>query len=151
MALFVAGQKVRASQLNAAANNVVMTDDPATTNQTAAAAADIAGCTRTFTTTTAGTQVFVVATWDVSITNDSVNTFVGTLLVDGVAQPAQALLGAPVTAVGKSLRVSISKMYVFTLAAVGSHTVKMRSAVTGGTTTVTNSGNTSMTMVRMAP
>lgn len=89
---------------------------------------DIAGTSLTVTTTYANTKVAIWAVFDVdnnangTIANWSV--FVGTAVVDSVVQSGEAHATGP--------RMTCEQMWIATLAAAGSHTIKLQGKSSGG-------------------
>lgn len=90
---------------------------------------DITGTSLTITTTYANTKV---AIWGVFDVDNNANTtpanwsvFVGTAVVDGTSQSGEAH--------ATGLRVTCVQMWIATLAAVGSHTIKLQGKSSGGT------------------
>jgi hypothetical protein len=89
---------------------------------------DIAGTSLAITTTYANTKVAIWGVFDVdnnangTIANWSV--FIGTCQVDGVTVSGEAHATGP--------RVTCSQMWIVTLAAAGSHTIKLQGKSSGG-------------------
>lgn len=115
------------------------------------AVADITGATVTFTTTTPNCQFFAYGAFDVIVTNDSTNTFVGSCSADGIAFTDTVNIKDQSSGVGLTFRSTTGKLWSGTLATPGSHTIKLRGATTGGTTTVTQGSHTNIIVVCLAP
>lgn len=142
MAAIAAGEDLTAAALNALVNNtLIASEHAATTSPTMGTVADLPGAAVTFTTTTANVQCLVIGTFDVS--QGAVgDVFVGSCMVDGVGLSGGVNLNG--------LRDTSSGFWIPVLAAAGSHTIKLRGAVTAGTDTNTNSGNTKLIVIRLA-
>lgn len=84
---------------------------------------DVPGATITFTTTVANTVALVQAHFDVN-NSGGADTFLGIMAVDGGDMTAQAIARL-------SGRSAVSQSWAVTLAAAGSHTVKLRAAKVG--------------------
>lgn len=133
---FTAGQKLSTADLDTIGSvSIQFIGAAATTHQAmTTTAADITGTSLTFTTQYANTKIAIWAVYDVDQTGTT-STFVGTCLVDGVAQSGEAH--------NQTVRCTCSQMWITTLAAAGSHTVKLQGKYAGGTDTVsTNSVHT---------
>lgn len=94
---------------------------------------DVAGATLTFTTPTVNTVVSVESYWDVATTGGT-DTFIGTIMVDGVTNTTGE---AHAEGEGSSGRVAISQGWTVTLAAAGSHTIKLRRQKASNSDTLT--------------
>jgi hypothetical protein len=137
----LAGQTLTAAMLAQLANNaIILTQDASTTSPSLGAQADIAGCSRTFSTVNANVQCLIAGVFDFSFTATG-NIAQGFCNIDGVSQAAVAESNA--------LRACSTQFWVVTLSTPGSHTIKLRAAITGGTAT-SISGNTTLTIARLA-
>lgn len=115
----------------------------ASTSPVVGAVADVTGCVLTFTTVQANVQCSITGVFDYMNTAAGLtNTFVGTCMVDGVSQSAQAI-GS------QNGRTMLTQTWATVLASPGSHTIKLRAAVTSGTTITYNSGNTTITVTQL--
>lgn len=94
---------------------------------------DVNGATLTFTTPAANTVVKVTSYWDVA-TSGGTDTFIGTLYVDGVVNTQGE---AHVEGAGTTGRNTESQGWTVTLAAAGSHTLKLRRTKVGSSDTLT--------------
>ena len=143
MAVPLAGQTNTALMLGALTNNTIkLTQAAATSSPVVAAVADVPGASITITTVNANVQVAIVGFFDITQTTVG-DTFVGTCMIDGVAQTSQCDINC-------SNRVTGGQMWIATLVTPGSHTMKLRMAVTGGVDTTLSSGNTTITVVQFA-
>lgn len=126
---FTAGQKISTADLDTIGSvSFQFIGAAANTHQAVTAgAADIAGTSLTFTTQYANTRVAIWAVYDPDSTGVT-SVFVGTCLVDGATQSGEAH--------SSTLRVTCAMMWIATLAAAGSHTIKLQSAKSGGTDTI---------------
>jgi len=125
---FTAGQKISTADLDTIGSvSFQFIGAIGTTHQAVGATADITGTSLTFTTQYANTKVGIWAVYDVDSTGVT-STFVGTCLVDGVVQAGEAH--------STTLRVTCPSMWIATLTAAGSHTIKLQSAKSGGTDTM---------------
>lgn len=135
MALPAAGNRITADLLAALANNSLQFIGSAQTaapqNMTTVAA-DLTGTSLTFTTTYINTKITIWACYDVNYTNaaDTPNLgsklFVGTCLVDGTTQSGESHYNGP--------RATVFQEWITTLAASGSHTVKLQGLVNAALT-----------------
>lgn len=123
---FNAGQKVAASDLDQlASNDLQLIGSAGNSHQaTTASSVDIAGTSLTFTTTYANTKAGIWGIYDVDSTGVT-SVFIGTCVVDGVTVSGEAH--------SQTLRVTCSGMWIVTLAAAGSHTIKLQQKSSGGT------------------
>lgn len=126
---FLAGQKVTATILN---NHVIKTlearssaDETVTTTET-----DVNGATLTFTTPVANTIVTIDSYWDVTSTVAG-DLLIGTLYVDGTKSTQGEAHGGFVN------RGTVAQGWTATLAAAGSHTLKLRRQKANNSGTVT--------------
>ncbi|MCU1687786.1 MAG: hypothetical protein JWQ81_8525 [Amycolatopsis sp.] len=143
MAVPLAGQTNTAAMLGALANNTIkLTQAPATSSPTVAAVADVPGCSITITTINPNVQVAIVGFFDVTQTAAG-DIFVGTCMIDGVSQTPQCDINV-------AGRATCGQMWIATLATPGSHTMKLRMAVTGGVDTNITAGNTTITVAQFA-
>lgn len=126
---FAAGQTLTAAQLNNITNKALEArssgDETVTTS-----VVDVNNATLTFTTPLANTIVRVTSFWDINSTSGA-DTFIGTLYVDGVVN---ATGECHEQAAG---RFSLAQSWTVTLAAAGSHTLKLRRTRSGATSTFT--------------
>lgn len=113
-------------------------------NQTLGAVADVTGCTLTF--TTAQTNTLVLVTVNAAVTDSSANYGLFTTQVDGVTNPVQ-LIAVQGSALASP---SFSVTFLVTLAAAGSHTIKMQGTHSGGTT-VAQANSTGISLVVVGP
>lgn len=122
---FNAGQKVAASDLDQLASNDLQLIGAAANSHQASTgtSTDIAGTSLTFTTTYANTKVGIWAVYDVDSTGVT-STFIGTCVVDGVTQSGEAH--------SQTLRVTCPSMWITTLTAAGTHTIKLQQKSSGG-------------------
>lgn len=127
---FTAGQKLSTADLDTIGSTTLQFIGSAANSLQAmtGSLADIAGTSLTITTQYANTRVAIWAVYDVdnnantTIANWSV--FVGTALVDGVAQSGEAH--------GTGPRGTFSQMWITTLTAAGTHTIKLQGKSSGG-------------------
>ena len=128
----LAGQKVTADEYNADVTDyiqlILAADENLTTSLT-----DVTGVTSTFTTPVANTEVKVTAVCDISVSGTT-DFAVITCVVDGVTQTGSAkVLG--------NIRVTVHGQWVVTLAAAGSHTIKLQKQKINNANTVTLFGS----------
>lgn len=130
MPTFTAGQYASASDLNANITGHTRAVGSVTSATVTTSAADLSGCTVTFSTAVANTLVLVVGTFDFQI-NGTTDIAGGTLVVDGTTVSGeQAILNGTV-------RATVAMTWRVTLAAAGSHTLKLQVGKTGSSNTVT--------------
>lgn len=91
---------------------------------------DITGASVTFNTVQIAANVVIWGVFDITTTSAATSTAVGHCSVDGTDQTAQALWQL-VTATARG---TIIQVWSATLSGSGSHTIKLRGAVTGGGT-----------------
>jgi Na+/proline symporter len=140
-----AGQKIKASHIPAI-TMYNLTQSPATGDLTTTFT-DIGGLTQTFTTNYADAKVLLVASLDffVSVASGSVGALIGAqVVVDGVAQAGQADLDN-----NQIIRGTTGVTWTGTLAATGSHTIKMQARNTnaGGTAEVQTQSKMTLTVI----
>jgi hypothetical protein len=99
-----------------------------TADQALGAVADLAGASLTFTVATSSASVKVLGIFDNTVTGTV--TVIGTCMVDGVSQTAEAHGGGVA-----NLRLTVAQTWQLTLAA-GSHTVKLRGTISTGAGTM---------------
>lgn len=104
---------------------------------------DITGATVTFSTTKTNARYLVNASFYMAATTGNVNVATGKLAVDGVNQAAQANF----TGVATLERANVAQSWVGTLAAAGSHTLKLRGVLNVGTGVTVNATSTAFTVV----
>ncbi len=122
----LAGQIVTAGQLNRLRPVVYFAQESSTlTRTTTTAAADIPGATVTFSTEAANAVYRVDASFDSAVGTASATTdMIGTIVVDGVTAPVSGRHQMDATD-----RDSVYAMATGTLAASGSHTIKLQGAL----------------------
>lgn len=152
--LFAAGAKLTAAALNALVTNTTAISLAASnSNQTIGAVADIAGCSITINTVSPNVQILIFGDYDVNIaTGNGGALFVGTCTVStvsaGAAFPNEAHFGAfPNTT---TARASTPQFWFATLVTPGSHTIKLRGAITTGSGVQTMSQHTTLTVYQFA-
>jgi len=118
---FVAGQKIHASDLNIFIAGAASSGDVTCTTTTLT---DLTGATVTFSTTHANVICTVTGIFDVSL-NTAAAAATGHLSVDGSDQTTQAIL----TMTTATQRATIAQCWTIALAAAGSHTLKLRGAL----------------------
>lgn len=122
-----AGAKIRASD-----NATVIIDAYCTADTTLGAEADVTGCTITFTTVHANAKVKVDGVgWFTSSAFTTLGDAYLRLTVDGVNQSRTSVIGCRTA----SDSLCAKGTWSFTLAAAGSHTIKMRCTKASGTWT----------------
>lgn len=128
---FSAGQKLATSDLDTIGSTTLQFIGSAATTLQAMTGSfvDIAGTSLTFSTQYANTKVAIWAVFDVdnngNTTPSAWSTFLGVALVDGVTQSGEAH--------ASGLRMTCAQMWITTLAAAGSHTIKLQGKSSGGT------------------
>ncbi|OKK06412.1 hypothetical protein AMK26_10320 [Streptomyces sp. CB03234] len=124
---FLAGQKLTAGQLDRIQPRIY---EGAATSALAVSTttyADIVGATVTFTTTAANAKFKADAVFDASVgTTSATNLMVGRLVVDGTPDSG----GLAVYAMDVQDRATIAQEWTGTLAAAGTHTLKLQGACT---------------------
>lgn len=136
MALPAAGSLLTASVAGQLGSNALQMVGAAANSHQAmtTSAADITGTSLTITTTYANTKCAIWAVFDPDSTGVT-SIFVGTCVVDGTSQQGEAH--------SQTLRVTCAAMWIVTLAAAGSHTIKLQGLKSGGSDTVnTNATHT---------
>lgn len=96
--------------------------------------ADVPGATLTFTTPRPNVTVVVEASFDMNADASTISQ--GSLVVDGSVQTASIY--------SQAIRAGIAQRWVVTLAAAGSHTVKLQGARVSGNTTIVGSVHTTI-------
>lgn len=132
---FTAGQKLAAQDLDQLVSNTTQLLGAAQLTSSlamGASASDLTGASATFNTLYANTKVGIWAVYDVQITTGA-PIFIGTCLVDGVTVSGEAHLGGV-----NGLRGTCAGMWLVTLTASGSHTVKIQGSGSGTTTFATH-------------
>lgn len=104
--------------------------------------ADITGATVTFSTTKANAKYLVIGSFYMSAVVGSANVAAGKLNVDGANQAAFANF----TGISTNERANVAQSWSGTLAAAGSHTLKLRGVLSAGTGTTVNSTHTTITV-----
>lgn len=129
-----AGEIITAARLQALQNVVY---DAACTADTAltGTVVDITGATVTFSTTFANAKARVSWVADLDATNATAAIAAVYLAVDGVDQAAPMAIAEQGTS--NDSRYTVAQQSTVTLAAAGSHTIKLRGRVVSGTGTVT--------------
>lgn len=134
----LAGQKVTADEYNADVTDyiqvILAADETITTTLT-----DVTGVSSTFTTPVANTEVKVTAVCDIGSTGGT-DFGVVTCVVDGVTQTGNVKLNG-------AIRGTFHGHWVVTLAAAGSHTIKLqRQKFTNADTVTLYGSHTKMTV-----
>lgn len=134
----LAGQKVTADNYNAdvpdTIEDILAADETITTSLT-----DVTGVMQTITTPVANTEVLIIATCDMGSTGGT-DFGVVTCVVDGVTLTGNAKLNG-------AIRTGTSQAWTYTIAAAGSHTIKLQKQKVNNANTVTLYGShTKMTI-----
>lgn len=125
MVQWLAGQRVTASKLS---TTRLYAASDADLNLTTTEA-DVSGATLTFTTTRANVKVTVIAVFDIGAVSTDPGAGQGKVNVDGANQSQDAVHRPSVNA----QRAAVTSTHVVTLVSAGSHTIKLRGVVAGGT------------------
>lgn len=105
---------------------------------------DVTGASVTFSTTKTNARYLVTASFYVSAVTGGTAVATGKLNVDGANQSANANF----TGTDTLARANVSQSWVGTLAAIGSHTLKLRAVASAGTGSFrVNTGGTAFTVV----
>lgn len=121
----LAGQIVTAGQLNRLRPTAYFAQESSTLTRTVTTAADIPGATITFNTEVANAVYKVDATFDSAVGTASATTdMIGTIVVDGATAPVSARHQMDTLD-----RDSVYAQAMGTLAAAGSHTIKLQGAL----------------------
>lgn len=121
----LAGQIVTAGQLNRLRPVTYFAQESSTLTRTVTTAADIPGATVTFNTEAANAVYRVDATFDSAVGTSSATTdMIGTIVIDGATAPVSGR-----HQMDNLDRDSVYAMATGTLAAAGSHTIKLQGAL----------------------
>jgi hypothetical protein len=108
---------------------------------------DITGCSITLTTIGTNTQCVVMGDFNFSVGSSSSGTIDGKLSVDGVVNGTFARV-VPITS---TVQAMATQTWLVTLAAAGSHTLKLRAVVSGtGTYATGNNNTTTITVLQLS-
>lgn len=128
----LAGQKATADNYNADVvdwiEDILAADETITTSLT-----DVTGVTQTFSTPVANTEVKITATCDMGSTGGT-DFGIITCVVDGVTQTGNCKLNG-------AIRAGFAQQWVVTIAAAGSHTIKLQKQKVNNSNTVTLYGS----------
>lgn len=133
MALPQAGNRATADLLAGLVNNTLQFINASQTSfpqNMTSSPVDLTGTSVTFTTTYPNTKVWITAFFDVAFTNGvdigvTGANFIGVALVDGVS------LGSTAEAHFNGQKATVGQQWSTTLAAAGSHTIKLRGSYFG--------------------
>jgi hypothetical protein len=138
-----AGSRIKAA--NAPAPYLLSAACSAPVTVTGTAMTDIPGCSITFSTVNANASVLVTGVFDAqAVTMSGAAVATGNCAVDGTLQPGQATHDE--IAVGD--RGTVSQVWNVTLAAAGSHLIKLQGALSGASgSTQFNATHTTLTLL----